>query len=87
MYYVYILECTDGTLYTGITTDVKRRFAEHQAGTGGAYTRSRGARRMIYTEKHPDRSAASKREAAIKKLARAQKRVLGASRSRRRALL
>jgi putative endonuclease len=87
MYYVYILECADGTLYTGITTDVKRRLAEHKAGTGGAYTRSHGARRMVYSESQPDRSSASKREAAIKKLSRAQKSSLRTTRVRRRAAI
>jgi putative endonuclease len=72
-YAVYILECADGTLYTGITTDLKRRLKEHQAGTGARYTRARGAVRMVYTEKHKNRSTASKREAEIKRLPRARK--------------
>jgi putative endonuclease len=73
MYFVYILKCRDGTLYTGITTDVLRRFAEHKAGKGGAYTRAHGASKMVYKEKSPNRSSASKREAEIKKLSREQK--------------
>ena len=73
MYFVYLLECEDGSLYTGITTDVARRLKEHQAGTGGHFTRARGAKRILYTEEHPDRSSASKREAAIKKLSRPKK--------------
>jgi len=73
MYFVYLLECADGSLYTGITTDLARRLKEHQAGTGGHFTRAKGALRILYTEEHPDRSAASKREAAIKKLSRTQK--------------
>ena len=72
-YFVYLLECADGSLYTGITTDVARRLKEHQAGTGGHFTRAKGALRILYTEEHPDRSSASKREAAIKKLSRLQK--------------
>lgn len=76
MYFVYILECADKTLYTGITTDLKRRLAEHKAGVGARYTRVHGAKKFIYTEKHKNRSAASKREAAIKKLSRAQKLAL-----------
>lgn len=76
MYFVYILQCGDKSLYTGITTDVVRRLAEHKEGTGGHYTRARGARRMVYSEKHPDRSAASRREAAIKKLSRKNKLAL-----------
>jgi len=76
MYHVYILECADGSLYTGITTDVERRFAEHKAGTGGHYTRSRVVKKVVYTEKQSDRSSASKREAEIKRLSRAQKFLL-----------
>ena len=70
MYFVYILECGDGTLYTGITTDVARRFTEHQKKIGAHYTSARGAVKIVYTEEHPDRSSASKREAEIKKMTR-----------------
>ncbi len=73
MYFLYILKCKDGSLYTGITTDLKRRLAEHKAGTGGNYTRSRVVQKMVYTEKHADRSAASKREVAVKRLTRVEK--------------
>ncbi len=66
MYCVYILECEDGSLYTGITTDMQRRFQEHQDGAGAAYTRAHKPVRIVYTEEHPDRSSASKREAEIK---------------------
>ncbi len=66
MYYVYILECKNGSFYTGITTDVSRRFAEHKNGSGGHYTRSQEPVRVVYTEEHPDRSSALKREAEIK---------------------
>ncbi len=76
MYFVYILECADKTLYTGITTDVRRRLTEHKVGKGGRYTRARGARRVVYSEKCKDRSSASKREAAIKHLSREQKLTL-----------
>jgi putative endonuclease len=76
MYFVYILECGDGSLYTGITTDVKRRFAEHKSGAGGHFTRAKGAKRIVYTEEQPSRSAAQKREAEIKKLTREQKLAL-----------
>ena len=72
-YFVYILECVDGSLYTGITTDVARRFNEHKNQLGGHYTSAKGAVRVVYTEKHPDRSSASKREAEIKKLPRQKK--------------
>jgi len=75
-YFVYLLECKDGSLYTGITTDVERRLAEHKNGTGGHFTRAKKAKRMVYTEQHPDRSSASKREAEIKKWPRKKKRAL-----------
>ena len=80
MYIVYILECDDGSLYTGITTDVRRRFTEHQEGIGSHYTKARGAKAIAYTEEAVNRSVASKREAAIKKLSREQKLRLIASR-------
>ena len=73
MYFVYILKCIDASLYTGITTDVERRLKEHKKGTGGNYTRSRKPVKILYTERFPDRSSASKREAAIKRLSRAEK--------------
>ncbi len=73
MYFVYILKCKDGSLYTGITTDVVRRFAEHKAGKGGHYTRAKGVVKVVYSEKHPNRSSASKRESEIKKWGREEK--------------
>ena len=79
MYFVYMLECGDGTLYTGITTDTERRFQEHARGVGsrGArYTGARKPRKMVYIEEHSDRSAASKREAEIKRLTRKEKLAL-----------
>ena len=75
-YYVYLLECADGSIYTGITTDVDRRFAEHQRGIGSNFTRAKKAKRMLYSEKHPDRSLALVREAEIKKWPRAKKVLL-----------
>ncbi len=66
MYFVYILKCGDKSLYTGITTDVKRRLKEHKSGAGGHYTRAKKVVKIVYTEKHPNRSSASKREAEIK---------------------
>ncbi|MSR71594.1 MAG: GIY-YIG nuclease family protein [Candidatus Taylorbacteria bacterium] len=66
MYFVYLLLCKDRTIYTGITTDVARRLAEHKAGKGGNYTRAKGVKKLLYHENHPDRSSASKREAEIK---------------------
>ena len=73
VYFVYLIKCKDGSLYTGITTDVQRRFREHKKGTGGHYTKAKGVVRVVYTEKHPDRSSASKREAEIKRWPRKKK--------------
>jgi len=69
MYYVYMLECADGTLYTGITTDLKRRVEEHNHSPKGAkYTRIRRPVVLVYSEEHADRSSASIREHEIKKM-------------------
>jgi len=76
MYYVYIIECNNGSLYTGITTDIKRRFEEHKSGNGGHYTSAVGVSRVVYAEKHKDRSSASKREAEIKGWPREKKAML-----------
>ena len=77
MYYVYILECSDNTLYTGITTDLQRRVNEHNNSDKGAkYTRLRRPVRLVYSEEQMNRSSASKREYALKKLSRAQKLAL-----------
>lgn len=65
-YFLYIIKCADNTLYTGITTDVERRFVEHKNGKGANYTRSRKVLKILYTEKHKDRSSALKREIEIK---------------------
>ena len=75
-YYVYILECANKALYTGITTDLKRRFARHQAGEGSHYTSYNRPVRIRYYEEHPDRSSASKREAQIKAWSRTKKLAL-----------
>ena len=73
-WYVYIARASDETLYTGITTDLERRLAEHQSGKAGAkYFRGRTALEMVFSESSPSRSSASKREAEIKKLTRTQK--------------
>lgn len=73
-YFVYILECADKTLYTGITTDVQKRLLEHNESDKGAkYTRVRRPVKLVYSEDAIDRSMASKREYAIKKLTRAKK--------------
>ncbi len=76
LWYVYILRCGDGTLYTGITDDVDRRLAVHRSGKGAKYTRGRGPLEVVYIQKVPDKSAALKREIAIKKLTRQEKEQL-----------
>jgi putative endonuclease len=73
MYFVYLLECEDKSIYCGITTDVERRFNEHVAGVGSNYTRAHKPVRIIYKEKVKNRSEASKREAEIKKMKREDK--------------
>ena len=73
---VYILECGDNSLYTGITTDLSARFAAHRAGTGAKYTRGRGPLNVVFQEPAPDRSAATRRESEIKALDVAAKRRL-----------
>lgn len=70
---VYILRCGDGTLYTGSTDDFPRRLAAHSSGRGAKYTRGRGPLVPVYREDCADRSAALRREAAVKRLTRAQK--------------
>ncbi len=76
-YSVYIVRCADGTFYTGIATDVQRRIEEHNTSPKGArYTRSRRPVTLVWEEKHPDRSSASKREHALKKMSREAKRRL-----------
>jgi predicted GIY-YIG superfamily endonuclease len=81
---VYILRCGDGTLYTGVTTNVPRRLGAHQRGKGAAYTRAKGAAEVLFVERAVDRSAALRREAAIKRLRRAQKLALIAAQPHRR---
>ncbi|TSC85643.1 MAG: putative endonuclease [Parcubacteria group bacterium Gr01-1014_8] len=73
MYWVYIIECKDSSIYTGITMDIRRRFKEHQKGLGGNYTRSRGVVRVLYSEKKRNRSSALKREFEIKQWSRKKK--------------
>lgn len=73
-YFVYILECNDGSLYTGIAKDVKKRLDEHNNSDRGAkYTKVRRPVKLVYTESSKDRSSASKREYEIKKLTRLKK--------------
>ena len=72
-YFVYLLECADKTIYTGITTDLDRRLNEHKNKIGARYTRAHGALKMLYSECYGTRSAALKREAEIKHWPRKQK--------------
>jgi predicted GIY-YIG superfamily endonuclease len=75
-WYVYILRCADGTLYTGITKDIERRLEQHNAGTASRYTRCRLPVRLEYQEDQVGQGTALKREVAIKKLTRRQKEML-----------
>lgn len=75
-YFVYIIECANKALYTGITTDLKRRFQQHQTGKGARYTCYNPARKLKYFEKYRTRSKASKREYQIKSWPRAKKLAL-----------
>lgn len=73
MHYVYVLECADGTYYTGYTTDPDRRVAEHDAGEGAKYTRGRTPVELVHLEAYDDRSTAMGREHEIKTLSRRKK--------------
>ncbi|HET6823332.1 MAG TPA: GIY-YIG nuclease family protein [Anaerolineales bacterium] len=68
--YCYIVECVDGTYYTGWAVDPEKRVAMHNKGRGARYTRTRGPVKLVYVEELPDRKAAMKREIAIKRLTR-----------------
>lgn len=72
-WYLYIVECRDGTFYTGITTDIKRRLYKHNTGQGAKYTRGRGPVKLMHLRRYIDRSSASKAEHKIKKLKRGKK--------------
>jgi len=69
-FFCYILECSDGTYYTGWTTDPERRLCQHNRGSGARYTRSRRPVRLVYVEEQPDRSSAMRREVQIKRMSR-----------------
>ena len=75
-HWVYVLECSDGSFYTGYTTDVERRVAEHDAGDGAKYTRGRTPVTLVYTEQFESKSAAMSREYEIKQLRRTEKETL-----------
>ena len=74
--YAYIVECADGTLYSGWTNDLEKRVAAHNAGQGAKYTRSRRPVALKYYEEFEDKNEALRREAALKKLSRAEKQKL-----------
>ena len=71
-----MLRCRDGSLYTGITNDLPKRLTRHGAGTASAYTRARRPVRLAFQERQPDRSAALRREAAVRRLSRVEKLAL-----------
>lgn len=75
-YVVYVLECGDGSFYTGYTTDIERRLTEHRSGNGAKYTRGRGPFRLRRVERFDSQRAAMQREAAIKSLDRNAKETL-----------
>jgi putative endonuclease len=74
--YCYIVECADGTYYTGWAIDPKKRLATHNQGRGAKYTKTRRPVKLIYVEEQPDQKTAMKRERAIKKMTRTQKQKL-----------
>lgn len=76
MWFVYILECEDGSFYTGVTNNLEKRFSAHQMGKGGYYTRSHKPLKLIYQEKLTTKGQALKREHEIKKLKRVEKKSL-----------
>lgn len=73
-WFLYLIECKDGSIYTGIAVDVAARFAAHACGKGARYTRSRPPRRLLAVVAYPDRSTASKAEYAMKQLSATEKR-------------
>lgn len=72
-YYFYLLRCRDQSFYAGIAIDLKKRFQDHRSGRGSAYVKSRWPAELVYFEKHPSRSLALRREAAVKNFSRRQK--------------
>lgn len=75
-WFLYLIECTDGSIYTGITTDVARRYAEHASAKGARYTRSHPPEKLLAVFPHPDRASAARAEYAIKHLSAKEKRLL-----------
>lgn len=78
-WYLYLIECVDGSIYTGITVDLEARYAAHQNGSGARYTRSHPPARLLGFETHPDRSAASKAEHKAKQLSAPEKRLFAST--------
>lgn len=78
-WYLYLIECADGSIYTGITTDVALRYAAHARGLGARYTRSHPPKQLLGIEVHPDRSSASRAEYRIKQLTASEKRAYAAT--------
>lgn len=76
LWYLYLIECVDASIYTGITVDVAARFEAHKNGTGARYTRSHQPLRILGIETHPDRASASRAEYRVKQLSAAEKRLL-----------
>jgi putative endonuclease len=76
---IYIILCSDNSLYTGITTDIERRLRQHESGRGAKYFRGRQPMELVYLENGHSRSSASKREAEIKRMTRADKSLLVSS--------
>jgi putative endonuclease len=85
MYFCYLLRCSDSSLYTGITTDPVRRLKQHNRGQASKYTAARHPVRLVWKEKHPNRSSALRREAQLKRWPRRQKQALIRSTRHRRA--
>jgi putative endonuclease len=79
-WFLYLIECEDGSLYTGIAVDPDARFAAHAAGKGARYTRSHPPRRLLFTLAFPDRSSALKAEYRVKRMSADEKRRLAVSR-------
>jgi len=78
-WFCYLLECADGTFYAGITTDLARRLAQHNRGSASRYTRARLPVRLVWSEPHPDRASATRRERELKALPRASKQLLAST--------
>ncbi len=76
MWTVYLVECSDGSIYTGITTNLSRRLSQHNRGAGARYTRGRGPVHLVYAEAGYDKGGALRREASIKRLSKQAKRRL-----------